>query len=65
MESETSSIQKHRPRGVLAEERHVVPGSRNEAVDDGFINRQSRVIEARKLRAIMHLCKHSQVSGAD
>ena len=26
--------------------------------DDGFLNRQSKVVEARKLRPIMHLCKY-------
>ena len=31
----------------------------------GLVNRQSKIIQARKLRAIMRLCKHSQVPGAD
>ena len=35
------------------------------ALSDGFINRQCKVVEARKGPPIMHLCKHSQLSGAD
>src|SRR5450755_3170719 len=30
---------------------------------DGFLNRQSKVVKARKLLPIRHLRKHSQVSG--
>jgi hypothetical protein len=32
---------------------------------DGFLNRQSKVVEARKLLPIVHLCEHSQAAGAD
>ena len=58
-------IRKHRPRRVVAVECHVVAHEYpkpQRGVDDRFLNRQSKVVEARKLLPVMHLCKDSRVS---
>ena len=49
------------PGAAFSDHPHRLP----KEIDDGFLNRQSKLMEARKLRPILHLCRTSQMPGAD